>query len=113
MIAMAASVTTVLLNSFGGLLSQQNSKKTTGKSESRREAPEDAHGAGLETVTFKVPGIHCSGCIKTIEMAVAGYGVSRVQGDTHEKLATLYFSSGDTNEEELRKRIESVGYEVI
>ena len=56
MIAMAASVTTVLLNSFGGRLVSRRSKETD------REAaePEETH------VAFDVPDMHCEHCARTI-----------------------------------------------
>jgi len=54
MIAMAASVTTVLLNSFGGRLVPRF-----------RPRPSE-----LRQVTLSVPSIHCQGCVATIRHAL-------------------------------------------
>jgi len=117
MIAMAASVTTVLLNSFGGLLFQRNLNERTSREIAIRLKQEgEAIGAEgeveMETVTFSVPGIHCSGCIKTIGMAVSDCGVKRVMGDANKKKITLYYDGKMADENRLRAKIETLGYEV-
>ncbi len=66
MVAMAASVTTVLLNSFGGRLVP----RVKGRA------------AAVERVTLRVPSIHCQGCVTKIqETLVQLPGVVSVEGD--------------------------------
>ncbi len=61
MIAMAASVTTVLVNSFAGRLL------------SRKEAPGEA--AKKTRVVFEVPNMRCEHCLQTIRHALETKGV--------------------------------------
>ncbi|MCH8883654.1 MAG: HAD-IC family P-type ATPase, partial [SAR324 cluster bacterium] len=55
MVAMAASVTTVLLNSFGGRLIPKIRKKG--------EVP-------MKKLVLKIPTIHCEGCVENIQRAL-------------------------------------------
>ncbi len=75
MIAMAASVTTVLLNSFAGRLLPRRVARA------QREAT---------ILTLKVPTIHCQGCVRQIQDAVGKLpGVRKVEGDVAEKRITI------------------------
>lgn len=72
MIAMAASVTTVLLNSFAGRL-------LPGRV-----------AVAERILTLKVPTIHCQGCVRQIQDAVGKLpGVRKVEGDVAEKRITI------------------------
>ncbi len=98
MIAMAASVTTVLLNSFWGRLVPQV----------RRRSPE------LQRVTLTVPSIHCQGCVATIRDKLAKLPiVVAVDGnpETKQVVVTLRHGHGplSTIEETLTRLGHVVG----
>ena len=78
MVAMAASVTTVLLNSFGGrLLPARRRIKGQETTETKR-------------LVLKVPTMHCEGCLAQIREALVGVpGVKNVEGDLVAKTITV------------------------
>jgi len=75
MIAMAASVTAVLLNSFAGRLLPRRVARA------QREAT---------ILTLKVPTIHCPGCVRRIQDVLGELpGVRKVEGDVAQKRITV------------------------
>ncbi len=97
MAAMAASVTTVLLNSFGGKLIPA----------ARRKASE-----ALEETTLTVPTIHCEGCVRTIREALTQRGALKVSGDPREKIVRVRYPKGVLDEEAIRQEICRAGFVV-
>jgi heavy metal translocating P-type ATPase len=95
MIAMAASVTAVLANSFGGPLLPH-----------RRAAPR-------AQLRLRVPDIHCEHCVRTIREALLGLeGVEAASGDAGEKTITVGFRPEAIGAEAIRRAIRARGYEV-
>lgn len=107
MIAMAISVSTVLLNSFGGrLLRPLGAQRPTGPDAEQQSA-------NLVAATFPVPGIHCGGCIDAIRTALLlEEGVGSAEGDIASKQITVAFDPSKTSSEALRCAIREIGYEV-
>ncbi len=98
MVAMAASVTTVLLNSFGGRLIPKIRKKG--------EAP-------MEKLILEIPTIHCEGCIENIQRALKQRkGITRVEGDPQTKLVTVSYQEQEIDEERIRESIVQMGHQV-
>ncbi|MBI2365080.1 MAG: cation-translocating P-type ATPase [Deltaproteobacteria bacterium] len=86
MIAMAASVTTVLLNSFGGRLLPKTRPRTPKTIEKEEE---------LEKLDFVVPSIHCEGCVQVIRDALTRLPeISGVEGKAKEKHLTVAVTKG-------------------
>ena len=80
MIAMAASVTTVLLNSFSGRLIPQR----------KRTEP------AIDRVILTVPSIHCTGCVTKIRDALSTLPVVvAVDGDPDTKQVVVTMRDGD------------------
>ncbi|MFQ5874687.1 MAG: HAD-IC family P-type ATPase, partial [Dehalococcoidia bacterium] len=99
MVAMAASVTTVLLNSFGGRLLPTPAPK-------REEVKARA-------VKLEVPSIHCQGCEQTVRDAVLTVkGVEGVEIDLDRKLVSVIPRDGDVAESEVREAIVKAGHMV-
>jgi cation transport ATPase len=97
MIAMAASVTIVLLNSFGGRLLTTPSPK-------REEVKTHA-------VKLEVPSMHCQGCEQEVRDAVLNVkGVKAVEVDLRRKLVSI--TIGDGNEDKIRREIVKIGHTV-
>ncbi|MBI2216109.1 MAG: heavy metal translocating P-type ATPase [Candidatus Rokubacteria bacterium] len=97
MIAMAASVTTVLLNSFWGRLIPQ------------RKGSE----VKLEQLTLSVPSIHCMGCVTKIrEELVKLPVVVAVDGDPHSKRVVVTMRNGDGGRATVEEAITRVGHVV-
>ncbi len=97
MIAMAASVTTVLLNSFGGRLIPQ------------RKLPE----AKLEQVTLSVPSIHCAGCVTTIRDELSKLPlVVAVDGDPESKQVVVTMRNGHGGRATVQEAITRIGHVV-
>ncbi|MEE8158397.1 MAG: heavy metal translocating P-type ATPase, partial [Dehalococcoidia bacterium] len=98
MVAMAASVTTVLLNSFGGRLIPKIRKKG--------EAP-------MEKLILEIPTIHCEGCIENIQRALKQRkGITRVEGDPQTKLVTVSYQEQEIDEERIRESIVQMGHQI-
>ncbi len=53
----------------------------------------------METVKYSVPSIHCSHCVKTIEMELADIqGVAGVKADLNSKTVEVEFSAPATED---------------
>ncbi len=97
MIAMAASVTTVLVNSFWGRLIPQ------------RKRPE----ANVEQVTLTVPSIHCAGCVEKIRDELSKLPlVVAVDGDPHSKQVVVTMRNGDGGRATVEEAITRIGHVV-
>jgi len=97
MVAMAASVTTVLLNSFAGRL-------VPGR---RRAAPR------LERLTLTVPSIRCAGCVATIREALATLPVvAAVDGDPQRKRIVVTVRDGQGGRAAVEEAIARLGHVV-
>ncbi|MBI2850564.1 MAG: heavy metal translocating P-type ATPase [Chloroflexi bacterium] len=98
MIAMAASVTTVLLNSFGGRIIR---------------LPHFQRAREERVLTLEVPSIHCEGCGETIEKALKKLtGVQDVKVDIAEKLVDVTLRDGATVEQDIQNAIVRAGHTV-
>ncbi len=97
MIAMVASVSTVLTNSFGGRLMPRVKK------------PQPQ----TQVVRLHVPSMHCEGCVANIQT-----GLERLPGvvsvDTHleKKNVTVTVRQGEASEEDVIERVEQLGHVV-
>ena len=97
MLAMATSVTTVLLNSFGAKLTP--SRKVNSKS--------------LVTMTYKIPTIHCNGCVELLKMTLDEIdGVKSVSGEPVEKTLSVQFENGKTSSKEIVRSIQNENHKV-
>jgi len=97
MAAMAASVTTVLLNSFWGRLVPRF----------RRRAP------ATQRLTLSVPSIHCQGCVAMIqEELVKLRGVLSVEGDPHTKQVIVTTRDGHGQRQAIEGALMRVGHVV-
>jgi cation transport ATPase len=95
MVAMVASVSTVLLNSFGGRLLPHT------------RAPQEDK---LEEIVLKVPSMHCQGCAGNIEQALRGLaGVASVTADHQSKLVTVAVRD-DIRRDNLCSAINAIGH---
>ncbi len=95
MVAMVASISTVLLNSFGGRLLP------------KARAPQEEK---LEKIVLKVPSMHCRGCAGNIEQALRGLaGVASVTADHQLKLVTVAVRDG-IRRDDLCSAINAIGY---
>ncbi len=97
MIAMAASVTTVLLNSFWGRLIPQ------------RTRPEPK----LEQVTLTVPSIHCAGCVEKIRDELSKLpAVVAVDGDSQSKQVVVTMRNGHAGRATVEEAMTRIGHVV-
>lgn len=94
MIAMAASVSAVLLNSFGG---QFLTKKKP--------------MIGRETFDFYVPNMHCEGCIENIETALKRkMGDIEVRANLEKHLLSVTTQGMDVSEGEIKQALIEIGF---
>ena len=108
MIAMAASVSSVLANSFGGRL-LKGPRRATAMSSAPSTEPEK----NLKTITFHVPGIHCMGCVSAIKLGLRMVeGVEDVTGDPQAKTITVRYQADHVSPAQIRKAITQLGYDV-
>ncbi|MBI2361113.1 MAG: cation transporter, partial [Deltaproteobacteria bacterium] len=105
MMAMAASVSTVLLNSFGGrLLPKRGLKKVKEVAPVRED---------IEKLTFEVPTIHCEGCVSIIRDALTRLpAVAGVEGKPKEKRLAISVKKGSLSREDIVDEITRLGHVV-
>lgn len=95
MIAMVASVSTVLLNSFGSRL--LSAKKMKAKER--------------QVVTFDIPNMHCEGCLDTIRTALEKrIGVAEVKADLEKHLLEIISYNKDISPEGIKELLTEAGF---
>ncbi len=100
MLAMVASVSAVLINSFAGRLIPRGEK-------AEEELPE------LHRLELHVPSMSCSGCLENITQAVTRLPqVEKVDGDLDEKLVIVQYRDGQAAPDEIRAAINEAGFPV-
>jgi copper chaperone CopZ len=100
MVAMVASVSTVLLNSFGGRLLPKPPI-----------APPPETLEKIEQITVKVPSMHCVGCADNLERAIGKIpGVRSVHADLRKKLLTVAMRDGEIGRKEICSAITTIGH---
>lgn len=116
MAAMAASVTLVLANSFGGQVFTRGKARTDHVPEHPRQAPEesrntpDTNGSELR---LSVPSIHCQGCIETIEANLRlEPGIGRIEGDEKSKTIRVAYDAADTSPGTIEAAVTRLGHRV-
>ncbi|BBL80468.1 copper-translocating P-type ATPase [Rubrobacter xylanophilus] len=104
MIAMAASVTTVLANSFAGQLLSGARRGEDGRQGGRaREA----------RLTLTVPNMRCEHCVESIREAVSKLeGVESVSGDLEKHEVTVIYREGVANPDGIREATVERGFQV-
>ncbi len=97
MVAMAASVTVVLLNSFGGRLVPKPRKKLE----------------AVRSITLKVPSMHCQVCLSTVMQSVSELEeVLSVEGNLEKKEVVISYHGEKDVEDRIKKRIVDEGHVV-
>lgn len=95
MMAMVASVSTVLLNSFGSRLLP--AKKMKGKER--------------QVVTFDIPNMHCKGCLNTIRNALEKrIGVVEVKADLEKHLIEITSYNKDISSDGIKEILTEAGF---
>ncbi len=101
MIAMLASVSTVLVNSFAGRL-------LPGAAEPVKSGKEK-----MKKFDLLVPSMHCQGCLSTITQAVSEISeVESVNGDLETKTVTVYYRNHRDVPDKVRHAIHRAGFPV-
>jgi len=113
MIAMAASVSAVLLNSFLGRLSP--SSKVVREEHPTEKTKETT--VENDNLKFKVIGdqtIHCSGCERTIQMALSRLlGVRHVKADHQTQLVDVTLNAEETDKATVLSALGEIGWEAV
>jgi copper chaperone CopZ len=95
MVAMLASVTTVLTNSFGGRL-----------------LPKARRGRQAQ-LTLKIANMHCEHCLESIQHAARKLGgVEDVVGDPARQTVTVTYREGAVEPDGIREAIIERGFQV-
>ena len=63
-----------------------------------------------ETTTFRIPAIHCDGCLKTVRTALEAAGAEFQSGDTEAKRVTVRFEPDRLTRAEVVAALEAVGF---
>ncbi len=96
MVAMIASVTTVLTNSFAGRLLPQR------------------RGGSEEQLTLRVANMHCEGCVDTMRNAVCKLpGIVNVTGDPEQQTLTVTYRAGTVTPGGIRQALAESGFRVV
>ena len=67
----------------------------------------------MDTITIKVNGMTCSGCVASVTRVLEEIdGVGKVDVSLDRKQATIDYEPGRVNPARLRSAIEDAGYEV-
>jgi len=103
MVAMAASVSTVLANSFGGRLRGVKSNKS-GTPNKPSVIADSEH-------VFSVPSIHCSACVDNISLYLeTDPGVEKIEADVENKTVKVFYQAGKVDREQLQVMFTEIGY---
>ncbi|OLS21652.1 MAG: Copper-exporting P-type ATPase A [Candidatus Heimdallarchaeota archaeon LC_2] len=109
MIAMAASVTAVLLNSYGGRLIPSKTEEVSSQSF------EEALSTELKThqISYRIPTIHCQGCISGLKETLEELpGIVSVDGDADSKTLIMDFVNEEANFKKVKKVIQNAGHKI-
>jgi P-type Cu+ transporter len=111
MAAMVASVSAVLLNSFGGqLIPKLVTSTALSAGLSKAEAAKRRKGQ-TASIRLYVPTMHCEGCLETIQTALTGHAaVSSVVGDLSSKQVTVTFTGNGLNKDDIVQIISEAGH---
>jgi len=112
MIAMAVSVSAVLINSFGGRLLAFGEQALPGPSETpeRPTAPPNLSSA-LDEILLTVPGISCRGCADTIEAYLNGEeGIEEVEVSAAAKTVRLVYHPDVVSADHIKSALARIGY---
>jgi Cu+-exporting ATPase len=126
MIAMAASVTAVLLNSFGGrLLPTRTPPQRVAERAARREevspaeakteveAMDQAPPGAPAHVVLEVPDIHCAGCEQNIETLLgARDGIHTVDADARTRRVRIAYRPERIGLHQIEEAVSSLGFRV-
>lgn len=95
MIAMVASVSTVLLNSFGG--------RVVSKVKPAREK---------QKAIFRIPNMHCEQCVRTMKQALRQLvDGTEIESDLGKSLLRVTFTANDISREGIREILTEIGFE--
>ena len=68
----------------------------------------------MAAITYDVPGIMCEGCANAINRALSVLsGISEVDVDVPGKRVTVDYDDDRVQPDEIARRIENAGYEVM
>jgi heavy metal translocating P-type ATPase len=116
MAAMAASVTLVLANSFGGRVFTRSKAQTDHVPERPRRGPEESRstpGTDGSELRLSVPSIHCQGCVETIEANLRlEPGIGRIEGDVKSKTIRVAYDDADTSPDTIEAAVTRLGHRV-
>lgn len=102
MIAMVASVSTVLINSFAGRLLPKPVQ---------RKIPEPI--GPVEELNFKVPTIHCEGCVQIIRDSLGRFPeVTKVEGEPTQKQIAVTVQKGSLSRDYIIGEIAKLGHTI-
>lgn len=66
----------------------------------------------MKNLNLKINDIHCQSCVKLITMGLEDLeGIGKIQIDPKTKTAQVEFDETKTNQAEILKNIEEVGYQ--
>jgi len=70
-------------------------------------------GVPEERLALSVPGIHCEGCIATIQAGLLlEEGIAAVEGDAEQKTVQVRYRPGTTSPQRIEAAIAQLGYPV-
>jgi copper chaperone CopZ len=65
----------------------------------------------MEQVTFRIPAIHCAGCVGSIRLAMRrAKGVLKVEGDDKNRMVTIAYDPQLVSPERLHKTLDGIGF---
>ena len=68
----------------------------------------------METITMKVKGMTCGGCVASVERVLRELeGVEKVDVSLEKGEASVAFDAAKVEREDLRAAIEDAGYDVV
>ena len=62
------------------------------------------------TLHWRIPAIHCDGCLRTVRRTVEEAGGRWESGDARRKLVTIQFDPSRVTADSLEEALEAVGF---
>lgn len=109
----ACTIIDAITSRSGAKAGESSRLGRTPKSNTAR-SDQPAKGRKVKTATFKIDGMHCDGCARTIEaLVLTEPGVRKAHVSLEKREARILFEPQMANEKRLAETIRSAGYSVI
>ena len=63
-----------------------------------------------ETITLRIPAIHCDGCLRTVRLTLEQAGAAFESGDADTKRVVVSFDAPRLSRQRVEEALEAIGF---